>query len=262
MPTALVTGASSGIGAELARALARRGHDLVLTARREDRLRALAEELRVAHGVDVRVLPADLADPAGPAALLEALRAEGLEVDVLVNDAGFASYGPFAEVPAEDDLAQLRVNVVALTELTKGLLPPMLRRGRGGILNVASTAAFQPGPRMAVYYASKAYVLQLGEALAEETRGSGVAVTTLCPGPTRSGFQARAGMGEARLMRATAGVMLDARRVAEEGVRALERGQVVFVPGLLHRVGTLLARIAPRRLTTRAIARLNAPERG
>ena len=253
MPNVLVTGASSGIGRELARTFARRGHDLVVTARRVDRLRALAAELTDAHGVRVRVVPADLSADDAVEGLVASL--EGTTVDVLVNNAGFGTTGAFHEIPPDDDLDQLRVNVMALTKLSKAWLPPMVRRGRGGILNVASTAAFQPGPRAAVYFASKAYVLRLSEALAEELSGTGVTVTALCPGPTPTEFGARAGVRGTRLARLTRGVATDAVTVAEGGVRAFERGQRVYVPGLVHRVGSLLPRIVPTRLLTRAIAR-------
>ena len=257
MPTALVTGASSGIGAELARAFARRDHDLVLTARSEAPMQSLAHDLRAAHGVRVDVVPADLATTDGPDRLLDAIRALGHEIDVLVNNAGFATYGRFDIIPAQDDLDLLRVNVVAPTRLAKALLPAMIARGHGGVLNVASTAAFQPGPGMATYYASKSYLLHLSEALDEELRDSGVTVTALCPGPTTSGFQRRAGIEGSRLDRLGGRIMHDAARVAEEGVRAFARGQRVYVPGTLNRLGALLPRFVPRRWTAWGIAHVN-----
>ncbi|HZC76160.1 MAG TPA: SDR family oxidoreductase, partial [Ktedonobacterales bacterium] len=192
--TALVTGASSGIGEELARLFARDGYDLVLVARGKTQLEALAAELRQRHGVSLTVLATDLAQPAAAQAIYDELTRAGITVDVLVNNAGYATYGSFTEIPAETELAMLQVNMAALTHLCKLFLPPMVRRGSGRVLNVASTAAFQPGPLMAAYYASKAYVLSLSEALANELRGTGVTVTALCPGPTRSGFQSRAKM--------------------------------------------------------------------
>jgi hypothetical protein len=259
MPTALITGASSGIGTELARAFARRDHDLVLSARSEDRLERLADELRDAHGRAVAVLPADLADPNGPAALLDRLDAGGHQVDVLVNNAGVANHGRFDRIAAEADLDQLRLNALATTSLAKALLPGMVARGHGGIVNVASTAAFQPGPGMAVYYASKAYLLHLSEALSEELRGSGVTVTALCPGPTETAFQERAGMDGARLERQRS-VYMDAGTVAEAGVRAFQRGQRVFVPGTLNRLGTLIGGLTPHAWTSRVIAWLHARE--
>jgi hypothetical protein len=261
MPTALITGASSGIGAALARAFARRDHDLILSARSGDLLERLAEELREAHGRDVAVLQADLADPDGPAALLRELDAGGHRVDVLVNNAGVANHGRFDRIPAEKDLDQLRLNALATTALAKALLPAMVARGSGGVLNVASTAAFQPGPGMAVYYASKAYLLHLSEALSEELRGTGVTVTALCPGPTETAFQDRAGMQGSRLERQRS-VYMDAATVAEAGVRAFQRGQRVLVPGTLNRLGTRLARLAPRAWTARWIAWIHAEPDG
>ncbi len=259
MRTALVTGASSGIGTELARAFARRDHDLILSARSEERLETLAAELRDAHGREVTVLPADLAHPNGPAALLERLRTGGHEVDVLVNNAGVGRHGRFDRIPADEDLDQLRLNALATTTLAKALLPGMVARGRGGVLNVASTAAFQPGPGMAVYYASKAYLLHLSEALSEELRGTGVTVTALCPGPTETAFQERAGMEGARLERQRS-IHMDAATAAEAGVRAFQRGQRAYVPGTLNRLGTVIGRLSPHPWTSRAIAWLHARE--
>ncbi len=256
MPTALVTGASSGIGRELARAFARRDHDLVLTARSHDALHALADELRAAHGVAVEVLPEDLARPGGPAALVDALTDGGHRIDVLVNNAGFATHGRFDDIALEDDIDEARLNMLAPTWLMKRLLPGMVRRGTGGVLNVASTAGFQPGPGMAVYYATKAYVLHLSEAVAEELAGSGVTITALCPGPTESGFQSRAGLEGSRLANRRH-LFQDATDVAEAGVRAFERGQRVYVPGTLNRLAAMTPRLLPRAWTAKAIGWLH-----
>lgn len=253
---ALVTGASSGIGRELARRIAADGWTVALVARREERLEALAEELRAAHGAEVHVIAADLA-AAGGAARVESEAARlGLDVGLLVNNAGFGTWGGFAELDRETQLDALRVNVLALADLTHRFLPGMLARGRGRILNVASTAAFQPGPGAAVYYASKACVLHLSEALHEELRGSGVVVTALCPGPTVTEFQERAGM-----TRTPVGGnpwMMEAGPVAEAGYRGVLRGRAVVVPGLLNRLGAWLTRLAPRGVARRAAGRLNA----
>ncbi|MDT8435252.1 MAG: SDR family oxidoreductase, partial [Gemmatimonadota bacterium] len=198
---ALVTGASAGIGRELAQRLAAAGWPVALTARRRERLEGLAADIETRHGVRALPVAADLEDPEGPARIEAALAAEGFEVDFLVNNAGFGTWGPFAERPLAAQTGMIRVNVLAPTELTRRLLPAMRDRGAGRILNVASTAAFQPGPWMAVYFASKAYVLHFSEALREELRRTGVTVTVLCPGPTRTEFQERADMERTRVGR-------------------------------------------------------------
>ena len=190
--TVLITGASSGIGRELARQFAGDGADLVLIARSEDRLRDLAGELTAEYGVTVEVVPADLSQPGSPDQIVQTLAQQQTDVDVLVNNAGFGARGPVAGLGVQRQLEMIEVNVAALTRLTALLLPGMLERRRGDILNVASTAAFQPGPNSAVYYATKAYVLSFTEALAEEVRGSGVRVSCLAPGPTDTGFAVQA----------------------------------------------------------------------
>ena len=248
--TALVTGASGGIGEELARLFAADGHSLVLVARSRDKLARLANELGQKHGVAARVLAADLARPEAPREIFEELEGAGVTVDALVNNAGFGSYGLFAETDPKAELELLQVNVVALTHLSKLFLPGMLARRRGYVMNVASTAAFQPGPLMAVYYASKAYVLSLSEALSNECEGTGVRVSALCPGPTETGFVAAAGMGDSKLFDRA---VMDARAVAEAGYRGLLAGKAVVIPGLRN---SLLARTVgffPRGLVTRVV---------
>jgi short-subunit dehydrogenase len=248
--TALVTGASGGIGEELARLFAADGHDLVLAARTRERLARLAGELQEKHGVAARVLATDLARPEAPREIFDELQGDGVRVDALVNNAGFGSYGLFAETDLQSELDLLQVNVVALTHLTKLFLPGMSARGRGYVMNVASTAAFQPGPLMAVYYASKAYVLSLSEALANECAGTGVVVSALCPGPTETGFVAAAGMGDSKLFDRA---VMDARTVAEAGYRGLLAGKTVVIPGLRN---NLLARsigLFPRGLVTKVV---------
>jgi len=242
--TALITGASGGIGEALARIFARERYDLVLLARSEDKLRALSDELDRQYGGHTAVLAADLADPEVPRRVVAELDRRGLIVDVLVNNAGFATYGLFAELDLGGELRLLQVNVVALTHLTRLLLPGMITRRRGRILNVASTAAFMPGPLMAVYYASKAYVLSFSEAIGEELRGTGVSVTALCPGPTSTGFQARAGMQESRLVRGRR--IMDVTTVAEAGFAGLIAGRPLVIPGLMNRIQTFLPRLLPR----------------
>ena len=248
--TALVTGASGGIGEELARLFAADGHSLVLVARSRDKLSALAEELSDRHNVSARVLPADLARAEAPREIFEELQSDAVTVDALVNNAGIGSYGLYAETDAKTELDLLQINVVALTHLTKLFLPQMIARRRGYVLNVASTAAFQPGPLMAVYYASKAYVLSFSEALANETSGTGVRVSVLCPGPTETGFVAAAGMGESKLFDAN---VMSARAVAVEGYRGMLSGKTVVIPGLRNRLLASGYRFAPRGLITKVV---------
>lgn len=255
--TALVTGASSGIGLELARGFAAAGHDLVLSARSEGKLTALAEELRVAHGVAVRVVVADLARTEGPGVLFDAVEAAGVRVDVLVNNAGVGLHGPFAGTSLARELEMIQLNVTSLTELTKRFLPGMLERRRGRILNVASTAGFVPGPFMAVYYATKAYVISLSMGLREELSGTGVTVTVLAPGATRTGFEATAGTGETKLFRRP-GVMT-ARDVAEAGIQGTLTGRDIVVPGAWNRVQAAAAGLAPRWLTAKIARSLQDP---
>jgi short-subunit dehydrogenase len=249
-PVALVTGASAGIGKELARVLAA-DHDLILSARRVEELEALAAELRQSHGAACHVIPADLADPAGPRTLFDAVSATGLGVDVLVNNAGFGDLGPFADADLGKLLRMIQVNVSALTELSGLFLPAMRSRGRGRILNVGSVAGFQPGPLMAVYYATKAYVNSLSQALTNELGGSGVTVTCLCPGPTDTEFSQVAGMQQSKLF--SVGHRLTARDVAEAGVRGMRRGKAVVIPGFRNRLLIFVQRFAPRSVVTRIV---------
>src|SRR5437868_585729 len=201
-PTALVTGGSGGIGLEIGKALAQREFDLVLVARNRDALEAAAGQIEGKHAVRVHVFAADLRRREAPEAISDFLRNENIPIDVLVNNAGFGLGGEFAETEVQRELEMIQVNIAALTHLTKLFLPPMIKRRAGRVLNVASTAAFVPGPLMAVYYATKAYVLSFSEALAEELRDSGVTVTALCPGPTRTEFAASAQVTNSRLFTA------------------------------------------------------------
>src|SRR3954469_9678908 len=248
--TALVTGASGGIGEELARLFAADGHDLVLVARGEEKLKRLAEELGAKHGVRARVVPADLSRADAPREIFDELRGEGVEVDALVNNAGIGSYGLFAETDLVQELELLQINVVALTHLTKLFLPSMLARRRGYVCNVASTAGFQPGPLMAVYYASKAYVLSLSEALANECEGTGVRVSALCPGPTETGFVAAAGMSESKLFDRGA---MTARDVALAGYRGLLAGKGIVIPGLRNAFVARTVGMMPRKMVTKVV---------
>jgi short-subunit dehydrogenase len=250
----LVTGASSGIGAELARVFAREGATLVLVARSAGKLGTLAGELSRDHGVRVSVVPADLAVPGAARRVYDRLEAEGIRVDVLVNNAGFGFRGPFVQIDAQAQVDMIQVNVAAPTHLARLFLPGMIERGRGGILNVASAAGFQPGPWMNVYYATKAYLLHFSEALADEVSGSGVTVTCLAPGPTRTGFGELADMEATRLFKL--GTMT-AAEVAEAGHRAFRRGHALVVPGIRNGIIPYAARITPRFLMRKIAGYLN-----
>jgi uncharacterized protein len=251
--TALITGASSGIGLELARIFAANGQDVVLVARSEGKLRALATELQAAGRVRAHVVAADLAVPGAARTIVEQLDARGIAIDVLVNNAGYGVYGPFLETSLEAELGMIQVNIVALTELTKRLAPAMAARGDGRVLNVASVAAFLPGPLMAVYYATKAYVLSFSEAIANELAGSGVSVTVLAPGPTESGFETAAALQDSKLFDRDR--LPTSRDVARAGYDGVMSRKPLVVPGITNKVTIQLTRIAPRRLVARSVRR-------
>jgi short-subunit dehydrogenase len=251
-PLALVTGASSGIGEDLARLLAREGWDLVLVARNSEKLCALRDKLAAAHGTSTLVITADLADPKAPEAVWSALGERPL--DALVNNAGCGLGGAVAELPMAAELGMFQVNVMSVVALVKLALPGMVGRRKGQILNVASTAAFQPGPFMAGYYATKACVLSYTEALAEELRGTGVTATCLCPGPTRTDFFGRAHLEGARYT--TFGLM-SSRQVAEVGYRAMMAGRPLAITGFASRLAAFAVRFLPRRLVVRITRRLS-----
>ena len=251
--TALVTGASGGIGAELAKLCAADGYDLALVARSVPQLDALAADLARAHGIQASAVAADLSDPAAPAAIFERLR--GRPVEILINNAGFGLRGGYAETDWAAESRLIQVNIVALAHLTKLFLPEMLRRRAGRILNVASTAAFVPGPFMAMYYASKAFVMSFSEAVASEVAGTGVTVTLLCPGPTRTGFFQAAGLADTELAR---GPAMDAAEVARQGFRAMMEGKTVHIAGARNRWMMRGARLAPRSVGASIARRLNS----
>src|SRR5260370_5620935 len=253
--TVLITGASSGIGRELARLYASDGARLILVARSEDKLRQLADELAAKYGAEAQGLPADLSRPASTREIAGALAQRHIDVDILVNDAGFGARGSVAGLGVDRQLDMVEVNVAALTQLTALLLPGMLERGHGAILNVASTAAFQPDPNQAVYGATKAYVLSFTEALAEEVRGSGVRGSCLAPGPTQTGWAAQAGMLGTRLFRRGA---MDAGRVARAGHDGVRQGKTLVIPGLRNRILAFSVRLSPRGLVTKIAAYLQA----
>jgi short-subunit dehydrogenase len=249
--TALITGASFGIGEELARIFAREGYSLVLVARSADKLRQLASELEKAHSTRSLILASDLSAPGSAAYVHDQTTRADIVVDVLVNNAGFGQFGLFAESDLEECLQQIQLNITTLTHLTRLYLPEMVERKSGRILNVASTAAFQPGPLMAVYYATKAYVLHFSEAIANELKGTGVTVTCLCPGATATEFHKRANMMDIRLLQFGA---MDARTVAGDGYRALMSGRPVVISGFKNWLLAQSVRFSPRRMVT-AVAR-------
>lgn len=244
--TALVTGASSGIGEALAHEIAAAGFDLVLVARSADKLKALAEALQARHGVRVRVQPADLSAPGAAARLAAALKRARCSVDLLVNNAGVLEHGDFVAMKPTRHRELIDLNVVALTEMLAHFVPPMVARGQGRVLNVASIAAFQPIPRLATYAATKAYVLSLTESLSEELKGSGVTVTALCPGITATSMLQRAQAGSAELGALPGLVVGTAEDVAAEGLRACLKGEVIRVPGVVNRAATVAGRSTPR----------------
>lgn len=255
MPTALITGASAGIGRALAHEFARDGYEVLLVARRAAALESLVREINMTHGAPARAFPADLTRADMARELFERFDAEGTRVDVVVNNAGFGLNGSLADLPLDRQLEMIQLNVASLTELTRRFLPGMLERRSGGVLNVASTAAFQPGPFMAVYYATKAYVLSFTEALAEEVAGTGLRVTCLAPGPTATEFADAAGMNDVRLFK---GQVMDAADVARAGFRGWKRGETLVIPGAANRRGVLMVKFAPRAWVRRVVKRLNS----
>jgi short-subunit dehydrogenase len=251
--TCLVTGASSGIGADVARSLAARGHGVTLVARRAERLERLAGELRDRHGVRVETVACDLGDADARQRLRAEIEERGLAVEVLVNNAGFGSAGRFDRLDPEREVEMVRLNVEAVVDLCGRYVPELVRRGRGAVLNVASTAAFQPLPRQATYAATKAFVLAFTDALHEDLAGTGVTATTLCPGPAKTEFMSNAGIDWEGL---PGFIWSESAVVAEAGVEGLERGRRVVVPGTLNRVGALGGQHAPRGLLLRVAGKV------
>jgi short-subunit dehydrogenase len=250
--TALITGASSGIGEAMARQLAQRGHGVTLVARSEDRLRALAEELAGKHGVRAEALACDITDPAARDRLAAEVERLGLRVDVLANNAGFGTYKAFAEIPRERLLEEVRVNTEAVADLTARWLPGMVERGAGAVLVTASTAGFQPLPGNALYAAVKSFALSFAEALHHEVKGSGVSVTALCPGPVHSGFQDASGAHDfaSGLPKP---LWRTPEQVAAAGLSGLERGKRVVVPGMPNRILAVVGRFSPRPVVLRVM---------
>ena len=251
--TALITGASGGIGYELALHFARDRFDCILVARSRDKLDELAARLESEFRVKTLVVARDLSKPTAVDEIYEEVSAASMSIDLLVNNAGFPVYGRFVDTDWQTELDMLQVNVVALTALTKLFVRGMVERRNGRILNLASTAAFVPGPLMAVYYASKAYVLSFSQALANELQGTGVTVTALAPGPTRTGFQKRGVMEDSRLVR---GQIADAKSVAAAGYRGMMRGKTIVIPGFSNKLIPWVARVSPRGTVTRVVRRM------
>lgn len=247
---ALVTGASAGIGYAFCRLLAGEGYDLVLVASHRQKLLETAETLKKSYSVAVKTIAKDLSLPHASDEIYAELNRESIEIDILVNNAGVGSHGFFAETDLTQELALLELNMVALTHLTKLFLKDMLKKRFGKILNVASTAAFQPGPLMAVYYATKAYVLSFSEALAVELKGTGVSVTVLCPGPTKTEFFKRAHMEKPTILSRFA---MDADRVAKVGYEGMMKNKTVVIPGWINRILALVARFSPRKIVARVV---------
>jgi uncharacterized protein len=257
--TALITGASAGLGAEFASLFAADGHDVALVARRKDKLDALAALVREKHGVEAHVMPEDLADPAAPERLVSELAKRGIDIEFLVNNAGFGASGAFAESDTRRALGMIQVNVVALAHLTRLLLPGMLARKSGRVLNIGSTAGFVAGAGMAVYYASKAFVNSFTEALSLELQGTGVTATVSCPGPTATEFAQVAGNDKSAVFK---GNPMGAREVAAHAYRAMLRGEVMAVPGFKNKLAIQSLRLAPRTVSRGIAARLNGSAPG
>jgi uncharacterized protein len=258
MSTALITGASGGIGYELAKLFARDHHNLVLVARSGDKLAQIAAELQ-SRGITVKTIALDLAAPPAPKFLFDQLQREGITIEILINNAGFGIFGEFAQMPENEILGQISLNISALTELTRLFLPSMIKRGSGRIMNVASTAGFQPGPLLAVYYATKAYVISFSEAIANELRSSGITVTCFCPGATHTGFARRAGIEKSRLFKAIGA--MSAEKVALDGYRALMEGRGLVISGAHNWLVAQSTRFAPRKMVT-AVSRWIAEKAG
>ncbi len=249
--TALITGASSGIGLEFAKLLAKEKYDLIIVARSSDKLEKISKAIEKDFGVKVRVILKDLSENNSANEIFDELISEKVIVDIMINNAGFGSYGPFAESDLNNDLEMIRLNISSLVVFTNLFLREMLKRNSGRIMNVASTAAFQPGPYMALYYASKAFVLSFSEAVAEEISDSKVTISCLCPGPVKTGFQGRAGLQKAKLANKNLLGMITAEEVAKIGYKGLMKGKRIIIPGKLNWLVAKAVNFTPRRLVTK-----------
>lgn len=254
--TALITGASSGIGYDMSSVFAESGYNVVLIARNKEKLEALANQAREMFGVSARVITKDLTEPHAADEIYRELEHEGIEIDVLVNNAGYGLLGDFAFTSKADELGMIQLNIAAVAHLTKLFLPSMIKRGSGRILNIASVAGFQPGPLMTNYSATKAYVVSFSVGLAEEVRENGITVSVLCPGPTFTGFQERAGIHGNSFLKF---LFADSRVVARSGYEGLMAGKTVIIPGFFNRIGVFVSRVAPLSLTSRFLRRYREP---
>jgi short-subunit dehydrogenase len=253
--TALITGASSGIGYELSKVFAKNGYNLVLVARNTKKLNSIAEEIKKQHDIQVKVIPKDLCKSTAPQELYNEVAADGIKIDVLVNNAGIGTYGKFTDASTEQHMDLIQLNITSLTMLCKLFGTDMIKNGSGRILNVASTAAFQAGSLLSTYYASKAYVLMLSEALKNELKQDNVTVTVLCPGPTRTEFFKRHDMIGTRLERSPH--IMSPAKVAEIGFSGLLKGKTIVIPGLINKLLAFAVRLAPRRVVTAIASSIN-----
>jgi len=255
MKTVLITGASSGIGYEFSHIFGKYYYRVILVSRDRERLRAIQKELHEKYGIEVVIIPKDLSLPSSTQEIFDMIKKENIDVDVLINNAGFGNLGKFSESDLKKELEMINVNISALTALTRLFLPEMIAKNHGKILNVASTAAFQPGPMMSVYYATKAYVLSFSEALSEELKGTGVTVTALCPGPTASNFQKTAGIQETKLIKGKR--IATSKEVAEFGYDAMMKGKRIAVQGTMNKLMAYGVKFLPRRLVTRTVKKMH-----
>ncbi len=253
--TVLITGASSGLGMELAKLFAADGSDLVLVARREERLIELADELKSEHGIEVHVLPKDLSKKTAPKEIFSHLNKEKIEIDVVVNNAGFGNKGHIADLDTDLQLDMIQVNLVALTHLTRLFITGIIERGYGGILNVGSLAGFQPGPNLAVYYATKAYVLSFTEALAEEISNPNIKISCLAPGPVKTEFGEKSDLEDSLLFKLS---LMEMAPVVKAGYEGFRKGQTIIIPGLKQQIVPFLNRFTPRLLVRKIAKKLNS----
>ena len=253
--TVLITGASSGLGMELAKLFAADGSDLVLVARREERLIELADELKSEHGIEVHVLPKDLSNKTAPKEIFSHLNKENIEIDVVVNNAGFGNKGQIADLDTDLQLDMIQVNLVALTHLTRLFITGIIERGYGGILNVGSLAGFQPGPNLAVYYATKAYVLSFTEALAEEISNPNIKISCLAPGPVKTEFGEKSDLEDSLLFKLS---LMEMAPVVKAGYEGFRKGQTIIIPGLKQQIVPFLNRFTPRLLVRKIAKKLNS----